>query len=151
MKLHDLKSPRGARHSRKRVGRGIGSGHGKTATRGHKGQLARSGGGKGPGFEGGQTPLHRRLPKVRRFSNAPFKKEWACVNVGDLAAAFPAGATVTPEVLVERKLVRDVRDGVKILGQGDLDRALVVKAHRFSKQAAEKIQGAGGTIEVIAP
>ncbi|MBE3599016.1 MAG: 50S ribosomal protein L15 [Limnochordaceae bacterium] len=149
MKLHDIRPPKGARRPPKRVGRGIGSGHGKTSTRGHKGQLARSGGGKGPGFEGGQTPLHRRLPKFRRFSNAPFKTEWAYVNVGDLARAFAAGSTVTPESLVERRLVRDLRDGVKVLGDGELDRPLVVKAHRFSRQAVEKIQAAGGTVEVI--
>ncbi|MEW6045710.1 MAG: 50S ribosomal protein L15 [Bacillota bacterium] len=149
MKLHDLRPPKGARRPPKRVGRGIGSGHGKTATKGHKGQLARSGGGKGPGFEGGQTPLHRRLPKARRFTNAPFRKEFAVVNVEDLARAFEPGSTVTPEALLERRLVRELKDGVKVLGNGEVDRALAVRAHRFSKQAIEKIQAAGGTVEVI--
>ncbi|WP_324668436.1 50S ribosomal protein L15 [Geochorda subterranea] len=151
MKLHDLRPKPGARHRPKRVGRGIGSGHGKTSTRGHKGQWARSGGAKGPGFEGGQTPLHRRLPKLRRFTNAPFKKEMAIVNVGDLARAFEPGATVTPEALLERRLIRDLpADGVKVLGDGELDRPLAVRAHRFSEKAAEKIRAAGGTVEVIA-
>ncbi|HEY8498171.1 MAG TPA: 50S ribosomal protein L15 [Limnochordales bacterium] len=151
MKLHDLKPAPGSRHRPKRVGRGIGSGHGKTSTRGHKGQWARSGGAKGPGFEGGQTPLHRRLPKLRRFTNAPFKKEFAIVNVGDLARVFEPGATVSPETLLERRLIRELpKDGVKILGDGELDKALVVRAHRFSRSAIEKIQAAGGTVEVIA-
>ncbi|NLG70246.1 MAG: 50S ribosomal protein L15, partial [Firmicutes bacterium] len=123
---------------------------GKTSTRGHKGQWARSGGAKGPGFEGGQTPLHRRLPKLRRFTNAPFKKEMAVVNVGDLARAFEPGATVTPEALLERRLIRDLpADGVKVVGAGELDRPLAVRAHRFSEKAAEKIRAAGGTVEVI--
>lgn len=151
MKLHDLRPKPGARHRPKRVGRGIGSGHGKTSTRGHKGQWARSGGAKGPGFEGGQTPLHRRLPKLRRFTNAPFKKEMAIVNVGDLARVFEPGATVTPESLLERRLIRQLPpDGVKVLGDGELDRPLAVRAHRFSEKAAEKIRAAGGTVEVIA-
>lgn len=150
MKLHDLRPAKGARHRPKRVGRGIGSGHGKTSTRGHKGQWARSGGAKAPGFEGGQTPLHRRLPKLRRFTNAPFKKEFAVVNVGDLNRVFEPGATVSPEALLERRLIRQLpKDGVKILGDGQLDKALAVKAHRFSRQAIDKIRAAGGTVEVI--
>lgn len=150
MKLHDLRPAKGARHRPKRVGRGIGSGHGKTSTRGHKGQWARSGGAKGPGFEGGQTPLHRRLPKLRRFTNAPFKKELAVVNVGDLNRVFEPGSTVSPEALLERRLIRELpKDGVKILGDGRLDKALAVRAHRFSAKAIEKIQAAGGTVEVI--
>lgn len=150
MKLHDLRPAPGARRPPKRVGRGIGSGHGKTSTRGHKGQWARSGGAKGPGFEGGQTPLHRRLPKLRRFTNAPFKKEYAIVNVGDLARAFEPGATVTPEAMLERRLIRSIPpDGVKVLGDGELDRALAVRAHRFSARAEEKIRAAGGSVEVI--
>lgn len=149
MKLHELKPNPGSRKRRKRVGRGIGSGHGKTSTRGHKGQRARSGGAKGPGFEGGQTPLHRRLPKLRRFTNARFKKQWAIVNVGELARRFEPGATVTPEVLLERRIVRDLKDGVKVLGDGEVDRPLLVRAHRFSQQAVEKIQAAGGRVEVV--
>lgn len=149
MRVHDLRPAPGSRHRPKRVGRGIGSGHGKTATRGHKGQLARSGGGKGPGFEGGQTPLHRRLPKMRRFSNAPFRKEFATINVGDLGRHFEGGATVTPEELLKRRIVRNLKDGLKVLGAGELDRPLVVRAHRFSRQAADKIRAAGGTVEVI--
>lgn len=150
MKLHDLRPAPGARRPPKRVGRGIGSGHGKTSTRGHKGQWARSGGAKGPGFEGGQTPLHRRLPKLRRFTNAPFKKEYAIVNVGDLARAFEPGATVTPEAMLERRLIRSIPpDGVKVLGDGEMNRALAVRAHRFSARAEEKIRAAGGSVEVI--
>ena len=149
MKLHELRPNPGARKRRKRVGVGIGSGHGKTATRGHKGQRARSGGAKGPGFEGGQTPLHRRLPKLRRFTNARFKKEWAIVNVGELARRFQPGATITPEVLVEQRIVRDLKDGLKVLGDGEVDRPLLVRAHRFSRQAIEKIQAAGGRVEVV--
>lgn len=149
MKLHELKPSPGARKRRKRVGRGIGSGHGKTSTRGHKGQRARSGGVKGPGFEGGQTPLHRRLPKLRRFTNARFRKEWAIVNVGELARRFEPGATVTPELLLQRRIVRELKDGLKVLGDGQVDRPLVVRAHRFSRQAVEKIQAAGGRVEVV--
>ena len=149
VKLHELRPAPGARRRRKRVGIGIGSGHGKTSTRGHKGQWARSGGAKGPGFEGGQTPLHRRLPKLRRFTNARFKKEWAVVNVGELARRFEPGAVITPEVLLERRVVRDLKDGLKVLGDGTVDRPLVVRAHRFSRQAAEKIAAAGGRVEVM--
>ena len=151
MRLHDLRPAPGARRRPKRVGRGIGSGHGKTSTRGHKGQWARSGGAKGPGFEGGQTPLHRRLPKLKRFTNAPFRKEYAIINVGELARRFEPGETVTPELLVERRIVKDLKDGLKVLGDGELDRPLLVKAHKFSRQALEKIQAAGGRAEVVAP
>lgn len=149
MRIHDLKPDPGSRRRPKRVGRGIGSGHGKTATRGHKGQLARSGGGKGPGFEGGQTPLHRRLPKLRRFTNAPFRKAYAIVNVGQLGRYFEDGSTVTPEALLERRIIKDLKDGLKVLGDGEIDRPLLVRAHRFSRQAAEKIRAAGGSVEVI--
>jgi len=128
------------------VGRGIGSGHGKTSTRGHKGQLARSGGGVRPGFEGGQMPLQRRLPK-RGFTNI-FKKEYAIVNVRDLNI-FEDGTEVTPEVLVKSGLVRKLGDGVKILGDGDLEKQLTVKAHKVSKTAEEKITARGGKVEVI--
>jgi len=146
MKLNELKSPAGATHRVKRVGRGIGSGHGKTSTRGHKGQKARSGGGVRPGFEGGQMPLQRRLPK-RGFTNI-FKKYYAVVNVGDLER-FEDGTVVTPELLREAGLVNKAKDGVKILGSGELTKKLTVQAHRFSQQAEEKITARGGQIEVI--
>jgi large subunit ribosomal protein L15 len=147
MQLHELKPAAGSKHRRKRVGRGIGSGHGKTSTRGHKGQNARSGGGVRPGFEGGQTPLFRRLPK-RGFNNKVFATEYAIVNLSQLNK-FEAGTVVTPELLLEKKVIKNLRDGVKILGQGDLAVSLTVRAHAFSKSAAEKIQAAGGTVEVI--
>lgn len=146
MKLHELRPPEGSRKAPKRVGRGIGSGLGKTSGRGHKGQKARSGGGKGPAFEGGQTPLQRRLPK-RGFTNI-FKKEYAIVNLRDLAAL--EGITeVTPEVLKEKRLIRSTRIPVKILGDGELSRPMTVKAHKFSAEAARKIEAAGGKAEVI--
>lgn len=147
MKLHELSPTPGSRHARKRVGRGIGSGLGKTSGRGHKGQWARSGGGVRPGFEGGQTPLFRRLPK-RGFSNAPFKKEYSIVNLSQLAK-FEAGTVVTPDLLLQRRMVRTLNESIKILGEGDLQVALTVKANAFSKAAAEKIAAAGGTTEVI--
>ncbi|WP_018131299.1 50S ribosomal protein L15 [Effusibacillus pohliae] len=147
MKLHELSSAPGARKTRKRVGRGIGSGLGKTAGRGHKGQKARSGGGVRPGFEGGQTPLYRRLPK-RGFTNAPFKKELVEVNVSKLNV-FEPGTVVTPEKLLEAKIIKKIKDGVKILGQGDIEVALTVQAQGFSASAIEKIEAAGGKAEVI--
>ncbi|SFU69045.1 50S ribosomal protein L15 [Alicyclobacillus macrosporangiidus] len=147
MQIHELKSPEGARRGRKRVGRGTSSGHGKTSTRGQKGQWARSGGGVRPGFEGGQTPLFRRIPK-RGFSNARFTKEYAIVNVEQLND-FPEGTVVTPELLLERRLVRELLDGVKVLGNGDLNVKLTVRAHAYSGSAKEKIEAAGGTAEVI--
>ncbi len=147
MKLDELRPALGSRTSRKRLGRGIGSGLGKTSGRGHKGQWARSGGGVRPGFEGGQTPLFRRLPK-RGFSNYPFKKEWSIVNLAQLDILAP-GTEVTPDLLCELGLVKQVKDGVKILGNGDLSVALNVKAHAFSASAKEKIVAAGGTAEVI--
>jgi len=146
MRTHELAPAPGARKAPKRVGRGIGSGHGKTAGKGHKGQKARAGGGKGPGFEGGQTRLAMRLPK-RGFKN-PTRKVYALVNLSDLAR-FDAGTVVTPEVLLEKGLIRKTLDGVKVLGGGDLDKALTVRAHRFSRTAAEKIEAAGGKTEVI--
>ncbi|MEN6328058.1 MAG: 50S ribosomal protein L15 [Syntrophomonas sp.] len=146
MKLEDLKSPPGANKRIKRVGRGIGSGHGKTSTRGHKGQKARSGGGVRLGFEGGQMPLQRRLPK-RGFTNI-FKKEYAIVNVKDLNI-FADGTEITPELLYNAGLVKKVKAGVKILGDGDLEKKLVVKAHKISKQAEEKVTAKGGKVEVI--
>ncbi|MFO7310881.1 MAG: 50S ribosomal protein L15 [Bacillota bacterium] len=147
MKLHELRPAPGARRDSKRVGRGIGSGRGRTAGRGTKGQKARSGGAKGPAFEGGQTPLVRRLPK-RGFSNAPFRRELAIVNLEALNR-FEPGTVVTPELLLENRVVRSVKDGIKVLGDGELTRPLTVRAHAFSKAAAAKIVAAGGTVEVI--
>lgn len=147
MQLHDLKSNEGARRSRKRVGRGTSSGHGKTSTRGHKGQWARSGGGVRPGFEGGQTPLFKRLPK-RGFTNARFTRQFAIVNLEQLNE-LPAGTVVTPELLLERRFVRKLLDGIKVLGKGDLSVKLTIQAHAYSAAAKEKIEAAGGTAEVI--
>jgi large subunit ribosomal protein L15 len=146
MKPHELKPPAGARHRRKIVGRGPGSGHGKTSGRGEKGQKARAGGSSRPWFEGGQFPLHRRIPK-RGFVNL-FRKEYAILNVKDLDR-FEAGTAVTPILLRETGLVRAAAAGVKILGEGTLSKSLAVSAHRFSKSAVEKIRAAGGSVEVI--
>jgi large subunit ribosomal protein L15 len=146
MKIHELQSAPGSRHTRKRVGRGVGSGMGKTSTRGHKGQNARSGGGVRPGFEGGQNPLYRRLPK-RGFNN-PFRKEYAIVNLNQLNA-FADGTDVTPELLLESGIIKNPLAGIKILGDGELTVKLTVKANKFSKSAAEKISAAGGSAEVI--
>ena len=146
MKLHELKAVEGARHSRKRVGRGTGSGHGKTSCRGHKGQNSRSGGGVRPGFEGGQTPLFKRLPK-RGFTNVN-RKEYAVVNVEDLNV-FEKDSVVTIENLQEKGLVKKVYNGVKVLGDGKLEVALTVKANKFSKSAVAAIEAAGGKTEVI--
>ena len=145
MNLSDLRPPAGQTHSKKRVGRGMGSGHGKTSTRGHKGARAISGYSMMRGFEGGQMPLHRRLPK-RGFTNI-FKKEFAIVNLGDLEKM--EGSTFNPDVLVERGIVKKLGDGLKVLGNGELTRAIEVSAHAFSKAAIEKIQAAGGKAEVI--
>jgi large subunit ribosomal protein L15 len=144
--LNTLAPAKGANRKNKRVGRGIGSGHGKTAARGYKGQKSRSGTSIRPGFEGGQMPLHRRLPK-RGFNNV-FRKEYTIVNL-DTLSQFEAGASVAPETLLEKGIVKKLRDGIKILGSGELKHAVNVRAHKFSKGAAEKIQSAGGTIEVI--
>jgi large subunit ribosomal protein L15 len=146
MKLHELSSATGSRHTRKRVGRGTSSGMGKTSTRGHKGQNARSGGGVRPGFEGGQNPLYRRLPK-RGFTNR-FRTEYAIVNLEELND-FAAGTEVTPEVLMETGIVKSPKDGIKILGNGEITVKLTVKANKFSQSAIEKIQAAGGKTEVI--
>ncbi|GAW90891.1 50S ribosomal protein L15 [Calderihabitans maritimus] len=146
MKLHELKPVPGSRRKRTRKGRGIGSGLGKTAGRGHKGQKARSGGGIRRGFEGGQMPLYRRIPK-RGFTNI-FKKEIVAINVQELNR-FEEGTVVTPELLVETGVIKSIKDGVKILGNGELQKALTVKAHAFSKSAAEKIEAAGGKVEVV--
>jgi large subunit ribosomal protein L15 len=147
MKLDDLKPAAGSNKKRKRVGRGDGSGHGKTSGRGHKGQGARSGGNVQPGFEGGQMPLQRRLPK-RGFNN-PFRIETAVINIAQLET-FPAGTEVTPALLLERGLVRGKNGRVKILGDGTLSKPLTVKAHGFSATAKEKIESSGGKAELIA-
>jgi large subunit ribosomal protein L15 len=144
--INTIKPPKGANRKNKRVGRGIGSGHGKTATRGYKGQLSRSGTSVRPGFEGGQMPLHRRLPK-RGFTNI-FRKEYAVVNLKSLAA-FKAGTQVDPETLQSAGILKNLKDGVKVLGAGELSHALKVRAHKFSKSATEKIEKAGGSVEVI--
>ena len=146
MKLNELKYVEGARSTTKRLGRGQGSGQGKTAGKGNKGQNARSGGGVAIGFEGGQTPLWRRLPK-RGFSNIN-RKEYAIVNVGSLNK-FDNGTEITPTILKNSGLVKQSRDGVRILGQGKLEKTLTVKAHKFSKSAVKAIEDAGGKAEVI--
>jgi large subunit ribosomal protein L15 len=144
--LHNLAPAKGSRKERKRVGRGHGSGHGKTASRGHKGAKSRSGWKKKRGFEGGQMPLHRRVPK-RGFHN-PFREEYEVVNLDSLAERFDGDVEVTPELLRERGLVQsDVR--VKVLARGDISKALTIKAHKFSGKAAEKIAAAGGKAEVL--
>jgi large subunit ribosomal protein L15 len=148
MSLNRLRPPKGAKHAKKRVGRGPGSGHGKTASRGNKGAKSRSGFRFKRGFEGGQMPLHRRVPK-RGFTNI-FRVEYAVVNLDTLAEVFDAGSSVTPEVLRERGLVRQATAKVKVLGRGDITKSLTVRAHKFSGSAAQKIAAAGGTAEVIA-
>lgn len=147
MKLHELQPAPGSRQEPTRKGRGIGSGLGKTAGRGHKGQNARSGGGVRPGFEGGQMPLQRAVPK-RGFSNHPFKKEITAINLSALNR-FDNGTEVTLELLLASGVISAVKDGVKILGTGVLEKALTVKVNGFSKSAAEKIEAAGGKAEVI--
>lgn len=147
MKLHELKPNEGSIQTRKRVGRGPGSGLGKTSGKGHKGQNARSGGGVRPGFEGGQLPLFRRLPK-RGFNNYEFRTEYAVVNVGDLND-FKDGSVIELKNLKESGLVKKEKDGIKILGSGELTKKLTVKANKFSSTAKEKIENAGGKIEVI--
>ncbi|RCX13973.1 LSU ribosomal protein L15P [Fontibacillus phaseoli] len=146
MKLHELSPAPGSRQERKRVGRGTGSGMGKTSTRGHKGQNARSGGGVRPGFEGGQNPLYRRLPK-RGFNN-PTRKEYAIVNIEELNS-FAVDTEVTPELLFEQGIVKNAKSGIKILGNGEVTVKLTVKANKFSQSAVEKIEAAGGKTEVI--
>ena len=147
MKLHELRPNEKAFKERKRVGRGPGSGLGKTSGKGQKGQNARSGGGDRPGFEGGQLPLFRRLPK-RGFSNAKFKTVYAVINLSDLNK-FEDGAIVTPEILKEMGILKNQLDGVKVLGNGKLEKKLTVKAHRFSKTAIEAIEKMGGKAEVM--
>jgi large subunit ribosomal protein L15 len=150
MNLTELTQGVSKRKLKKRVGRGIGSGHGKTASRGHKGQYASAGANlPGPLFIGGQTPLHRRVPK-RGFTNGTFRKDYAVVNVGDLDACFDAGATVDAAGLKSTRLVVGTFDGVRILGSGDVTKKLNVTAHHFTKQAKEKIEAKGGTCTVVA-
>ncbi|MBP8973730.1 MAG: 50S ribosomal protein L15 [Anaerolineae bacterium] len=148
MKLHDLRPDKGATKPRKRVGRGISAGQGKTAGRGTKGQGARSGGVKGAYFEGGQLPLVRRLPFKRGFTNI-FRVEYQEVNLESLARVFSDGATVTPQTLAEKGLIKKADEPVVILGDGDLSAKLTVSAHRFSKSAQEKIEAAGGSVQTL--
>ena len=147
MKLHELERNIGAKQKRKIVGRGPGSGLGKTSGKGHKGQNARSGGGVNPVFEGGQLPLYRRLPK-RGFSNFEFKVRYATINVEDLNI-FEEGTLVTPALLKEVGLVKKQLDGIKVLGNGTLTKKLTIQAHKFSKSAVEKIEESGSKIEVM--
>ena len=147
MSLNNLRPPKGATHAKKRVGRGPGSGHGKTASRGSKGAKSRSGFRYKRGFEGGQMPLHRRVPK-RGFNNI-FRVEYAVVNLDTLGEVFDAGSEVTPELLRERGLVRDRKALIKVLGRGDISKKLTVRAHKFSGTAASKIAAAGGSTEVL--
>jgi large subunit ribosomal protein L15 len=146
MKIHELRAPEGATKSPKRKGRGTGSGLGKTAGRGMNGQNSRSGGGTRLGFEGGQMPLYRRIPK-RGFTNI-WKKQWEIVNIQELNA-FEDGTEVTPELLMEAGIIKKLQDDVKILGEGTLEKKVTVKAHKFSKSAIEKIEAAGGKAQVI--
>ena len=148
MSLSNLRPPKGAKHSKTRVGRGHGSGQGKTAGRGHKGAQSRSGWKSKRGFEGGQMPIHRRVPK-RGFSN-PFRVDYVVVNLDTLAEVFDGGSDVTPELLRERGLVREKRALINVLGRGDVTKKLTVRAHKFSESAAQKIAAAGGVAEVIA-
>ncbi|MBQ8791399.1 MAG: 50S ribosomal protein L15 [Ruminiclostridium sp.] len=147
MKLHELYPAAGATKEVKRIGRGHGSGHGKTAGKGHKGQWARSGGGVRPGFEGGQTSLARRMPK-RGFNNI-FATEYTVINVADLEARFENGAVIDLEAMIDAGLVTKVLDGVKVLGNGELTKSFTVKAAKFSATAQSKIEAAGGKAEVL--
>ena len=146
MNLSSLKPPKGKTHARKRVGRGMGSGHGKTSTRGHKGQGSRSGTSNKRGFEGGQMPLKRRVPK-RGFTNI-FRKEYAIISLERIAEI--GAATINPEMLLKSGVISNLRDGLKVLGDGELKQAVTVSAHKFSESAKEKILKAGGKVEVIA-
>ncbi|MFH1350386.1 MAG: 50S ribosomal protein L15 [Pseudomonadota bacterium] len=146
MKINDLAPVKGSRKGRKRVGRGPGSGHGKTSCRGHKGQKARSGGSVAPGFEGGQMPLQRRLPK-RGFTNI-FKKDYALINVRDLNR-FSPHSTLDMAALKEAGLLKRANDGVKLLGEGEISHPVVIKVHKVSKTARDKVEAAGGKVEVL--
>lgn len=147
MKLHELSPAPGSKRTRVRVGRGLGSGLGKTSGKGHKGQNARSGGGVRPGFEGGQMPIYRRLPK-RGFNNTRFANEYVEINV-EILNRFDNGDVVDPVALIEKGIIKNVRDGIRILGNGQLEKSLTVKANGFTKTAEEKIIAAGGKVEVI--
>ena len=149
MKLHELRSPEGSRKNRKRVGRGTGSGHGKTAGRGMKGQLSRSGGGKPPYFEGGQLPLSRRLPHKSGFTNL-FRVQYSLVNL-DRLTEFRQGSSVDPEAMVEAGLIKSSDELVKVLGRGELKHALTISAHKFSASAKQKIEAAGGKAVELTP
>lgn len=146
MKLHELRPAKGSTKNRKRLGRGTATGQGKTAGRGQDGQKSRSGGNRRPGFEGGQMPLYRRLPK-RGFTNI-FKKQWAIINIETLNK-FEDGTVVTPELLLENGIIKKVMDGVKVLGDGELQKKVTVQAHKFSQTAISKIEAVGGKAEVI--
>jgi large subunit ribosomal protein L15 len=147
MKLHELAPNPGAKKERKRLGRGIGSGLGKTSGKGHKGQNARAGGGVRPGFEGGQTSLLRKMPK-RGFSNEPFRVTYLPLNVETLDV-FEAGTVVTPELLEETRVLKGATKGVKVLGMGEITKAVTVRAHKVSESAKAKIEAAGGKVEII--
>ncbi len=146
MKVEELRPSKGKMRKNKRVGRGIGSGHGKTSCRGHKGQKARSGGPKGPGFEGGQMPLQRRLPK-RGFKNL-FKREYTIINLEDINRIRDL-EIITPEVLLERGVIKEFKKGLKVLGEGKIERPLTIKANAFSASAMAKLSAAGGKAEII--
>jgi len=146
MRIEDIRPADGSTKNKKRVGRGVGSGHGKTSCKGHKGQKARSGGTKGAGFEGGQMPLQRRIPK-RGFKNI-FKKEFAIVNL-DIIDALKDDAVITPELLIEKGVIKKMKDGLKVLAKGSIQRPVTIKANAFSTSAAAKIEAAGGKTEVI--
>ena len=146
MRIEDIRPAEGSTKNKKRVGRGFGSGHGKTSCKGHKGQKARSGGTKGAGFEGGQMPLQRRIPK-RGFTNI-FKKEYAIINL-DILDALKDDAVITPELLIEKGVIKKMKDGLKVLANGSIQRPVTIKANAFSASAAAKIEAAGGKTEVI--
>lgn len=146
MRIEDIRPAEGSTKNRKRVGRGFGSGHGKTSCKGHKGQKARSGGTKGAGFEGGQMPLQRRVPK-RGFTNI-FKKEYAIVNL-DTIDAMKDETVITPELLIEKGVIRKMKDGLKVLASGSIKRSVTIKANAFSASASAKIEAAGGKTEVL--
>jgi large subunit ribosomal protein L15 len=146
MRIEDIRPAEGSTKNKKRVGRGVGSGHGKTSCKGHKGQKARSGGTKGAGFEGGQMPLQRRVPK-RGFKNI-FKKEYAIVNL-DTIDALKDNAVITPELLIEKGVIKKMKDGLKVLANGSIERPVTIKANAFSASASAKIEAAGGKTEVI--
>ncbi|MBS1114755.1 MAG: ribosomal protein [Nitrospirae bacterium] len=146
MRIEDIRPAEGSTKNKKRVGRGVGSGHGKTSCKGHKGQKARSGGTKGAGFEGGQMPLQRRVPK-RGFKNI-FKKEYAIVNL-DTIDALKDDAVITPELLIEKGVIKNMKDGLKVLANGSIQRPVTIKANAFSTSAAAKIEAAGGKTEVL--